>query len=401
MRPDLTDILPLNASSALLIGRAWRPGPAGGRDGGPSIVAVHDDHVIDITSQIAATCSDLLNQPDPVAHVRHALAAATSPDNLGPVTALAANSVPERRDPEKPYLLAPVDLQAVKACGVTFAASMLERVIEERAGGDPAAADDIRRTLVAEVGSDLSAVDPGSASAERLKHSLQERNLWSQYLEVGIGPYAEVFTKSQPLSAVGAGADIGLHPESGWNNPEPEIALAVNRRGEIVGATLGNDVNLRDFEGRSALLLGKAKDNNGSCALGPFIRLFCDGYGLDDVRGADIALHVAGDDGFTLDATSSMNQISRDPADLVAQTIGDHHQYPDGLALFLGTMFAPTKDRDAPGLGFTHKIGDVVTIATPTLGQLRNRVDLSTKIAPWEFGTSDLFRNLARRGFLG
>ena len=396
MQPDLTHLLPQDAQSALLIGRAWRPGVIAG----PSVVAIEDGRVIDITSATLATCSELLNQPDPVARVRAALARSSTDNDLGALNELAANSVAQGQNTEKPFLLAPVDLQAVKACGVTFAASMLERVIEERAGGDAAAADAIRATLVAEVGADLSAVRPGSDAAERLKKSLQERNLWSQYLEVGIGPYAEVFSKSQPMSAVGPGADIGLHPESGWNNPEPEIALAVNCRGEILGATLGNDVNLRDFEGRSALLLGKAKDNNGSCALGPFIRLFTDGYSLDDAGNAEITLHIAGDDGFELDGSSSMSQISRKPADLVAQTIGAHHQYPDGLILFLGTMFAPTKDRGEPGLGFTHKVGDVVTISTPTLGQLRNRVDLSTKIAPWQFGTGALMRNLAARGLL-
>ncbi len=396
MQTDLTHLLPRDAESALLLGRAWRPGTTAG----PSVVAIRDGRVIDITSPTLATCSELLNQADPVTHLHAALARSSPDDDLGTVGELAANSVPQGQNPEKPYLLAPTDLQPVKACGVTFAASMLERVIEERAAGDPAAAADIRAALVAEVGADLSAVRPGSDAANRLKISLQERNLWSQYLEVGIGPYAEIFSKSQPMSAVGPGADIGLHPESSWNNPEPEIVLAVNSRGEIVGATLGNDVNLRDFEGRSALLLGKAKDNNGSCALGPFIRLFTDGYGLDDASNADIALHIAGDDGFELDATSSMSQISREPADLVAQTIGAHHQYPDGLMLFLGTMFAPTKDRGEPGLGFTHQVGDIVTIATPTLGQLRNRVDLSTKIAPWQFGTGALMRNLAARGLL-
>ena len=277
---------------------------------------------------------------------------------------------------------------------------MLERVIEERAGGDPGKAEDIRKSLIAEVGSDLSAIKPGSDAADRLRTSLQERGLWSQYIEVGIGPYAEVFSKSQPLSAVGTGANIGLHPESGWNNPEPEIALVVNSKGQAVGATLGNDVNLRDFEGRSALLLGKAKDNNGSCALGPFIRLFDETFSIDHARQADVRLGIEGTDGFQLEAVSSMAQISRDPLDLVAQTIGRHHQYPDGLVLFMGTMFAPTEDRGQPGLGFTHHVGDMVSIATPSLGTLVNRVDLSTEIAPWTFGAGALMRNLAQRGLL-
>jgi fumarylacetoacetate (FAA) hydrolase family protein len=303
-------------------------------------------------------------------------------------------------DTAAPWLLAPCDLQAIKAAGVTFVASMLERVIEEQARGDPGKAEGVRARIAGIVGDNLRNVRPGSAEAARIKDVLLAEGLWSQYLEVGIGPDAEIFTKSQPMSAVGTGADIGIHRQSTWNNPEPEIVLAINSRGETVGATLGNDVNLRDFEGRSALLLGKAKDNNASCAIGPFIRLFDDTFTIDTVRGADITLTVEGPDGFVLNGASSIAEISRDPLDLAQQAIGRNHQYPDGLLLFLGTMFAPTQDRHGPGLGFTHEVGDVVTIATPSLGALVNRVDYADAIEPWTFGAGALMRSLAARGLL-
>ena len=297
-------------------------------------------------------------------------------------------------------LLAPCDLQAVKACGVTFARSMIERVIEEGAGGDPAQADAVRGRVSALFDRSLRDLRPGSDDAARLKAMLQQEGLWSQYLEVGIGPDAEVFTKAQPLSAVGWGADVGLHPASRWNNPEPEVVLAVGSTGRVIGATLGNDVNLRDVEGRSALLLGKAKDNNAAAAIGPFIRLFDDRFGLDDVRGMTVTLRVDGPDGFVLNGRSSMTEISRDPADLVSQTRGRHHQYPDGFMLYLGTMFAPTEDRDAPGQGFTHHLGDVVTIRADQLGALVNTVRLATEAPEWTFGAAALMRNLAKRRLL-
>ena len=317
-------------------------------------------------------------------------------------TALAlANSRYNARRDDEPFFLAPCDLQAVKASGVTFAASLLERVIEEQARGRPEAASAIRKALMETVGGSLRGIVPGSPAAARLKETLVEQGAWSQYLEVGIGPDAEIFTKSQPMSAVGVGAEVGLHPESAWNNPEPEVVLFVNSRGEAVGAALGNDVNLRDIEGRSALLLGKAKDNNGSCAIGPFIRVFDEAFTIDDVRGAEIGLTVEGDNGFRLTGASSMAEMSRDPLDIVAQMMGAHHQYPDGAGLFLGTGFAPVEDRDKPGEGFTHKPGDIVTIASPRFGSLVNRVDRSDRIPPWTFGTSALMRNLALRGLLG
>jgi fumarylacetoacetate (FAA) hydrolase family protein len=317
------------------------------------------------------------------------------------LSAALANACPDERDESSPWLLAPCDLQAIKAAGVTFVASMLERVIEEQARGDPAKAEGVRRKIAGIVGDNLRSVRPGSAEAARVKEVLLAEGLWSQYLEVGIGPDAEIFTKAQPMSAVGTGADIGIHRQSTWNNPEPEIVLAINSRGETVGATLGNDVNLRDFEGRSALLLGKAKDNNASCAIGPFVRLFDRRFTIDTIRGADIALTVDGPDGFMLAGSSSLGEISRDPLDLASQAIGANHQYPDGLLLFLGTMFAPTQDRHGPGLGFTHAVGDIVTIATPSLGALTNRVNYADAIAPWTFGAGALMRNLARRGLLG
>ncbi len=366
-----------NDPHARLAGRLWRP------DIGPCVVAIREGRVFDITSKTIPTMRDLCEADDPADTLRRAEGV-----DLGPLQDLAE------------HLLAPIDLHAIKACGVTFADSMVERVIEEQAGGDPERAEAIRAQVGKIIGNSLSGLTPGSDAAEKVKEVLQAEGLWSQYLEVGIGPYAEVFTKSQPMSAVGCGADVGLHPVSNWNNPEPEIVLCVTSKGRIIGATLGNDVNLRDVEGRSALLLGKAKDNNASCALGPFLRFFDENYTLDDVRKAELTMKVTGDDGFTLDGQSSMTRISRDPADLAAQTIGRHHQYPDGFVLFCGTMFAPTKDRDAPGQGFTHHTGDVVEIAEPRLGTLRNTVRLSTECPEWTFGTSALMRNLASRGLL-
>jgi fumarylacetoacetate (FAA) hydrolase family protein len=297
-------------------------------------------------------------------------------------------------------LLTPVDLQCVKACGVTFAVSAIERVIEERARGDWSVAADIRGRLEARVGGSIRAVVPGSPEAMALKAALIEDGMWSQYLEVAIGPDAEVFTKSPVLSTVGAGADIGVRSDSDWNNPEPEVVLLADSHGKAVGATLGNDVNLRDFEGRSALLLGKAKDNNASCSLGPLVRLFDESFSMDDVRSAELRLHIEGEDGYRLDGASNMAEISRDPEDLLRQTMSEH-QYPDGFALFLGTLFAPVQDRDTANRGFTHKIGDRVTIESDKLGRLVNRVVTSKEAAPWTMGIGALMANLASRGLLG
>jgi len=388
---DPQTTLPEDTATATLVGRAWRPEVAG-----PSVVVLRDDHLIDVTAA-TPTITEMINAEDPAARAHEA---ATAGEDLGPAAAIITNSAVDSRDETLPWLLAPLDLSAIKAAGVTFVESLLERVIEERAEGDPAAAEGVRRDINQAIGADLATVVPGSPEAARLKQALIERGLWSQYLEVGIGPDIEVFTKAQPMSAVGAGAEIGLHPASVWNNPEPEIVLILGAAGRIVGATLGNDVNLRDFEGRSALLLGKAKDNNASCAIGPFLRLVDDGFDLDAIRAAEIALDVKGDDGFTLNGHSAMRQISRDIAEIAAQTLGPNHQYPDGAALFTGTAFAPTEDRERPGEGFTHKPGDLVTISSPRLGALVNRVTTSDRAAPWIFGAAALMRNLAARGVL-
>jgi fumarylacetoacetate (FAA) hydrolase family protein len=380
--------LPTDKGGALA-GRVWRPDVAG-----PSIVAIRGEQVVDI-SHAFPTMRDLCEAPDPTQALHNAEGGA-----LGPLNPILANTPPDRRDRAKPWLLAPIDLQAVKAAGVTFAVSTLERVIEERARGNPEHAAAIRTEVNRLVGDDLGRLKPGSEQALALKEALVRQGVWSQYLEVGIGPDAEIFTKTTPMAAVGTGMDAGLHPKSSWNNPEPEVVLVVDSTGRIVGATLGNDVNLRDFEGRSALLLSKAKDNNASCALGPFLRFFDRTFSLDDVRRMTVTLTVEGPEGFRLEGSSSMARISRDPEDLVAQMMGAHHQYPDGAVLFLGTMFAPIDDRDSPGMGFTHRVGDVVTIAAPQLGQLVNRMRPSDECEPWTFGAGALMRNLGRRGLL-
>ncbi len=379
-------VLPADHGSAVLIGRAWVPAR-----GGPLPVLVQGGAIHDL-SPLARTVSQLLELDSPADAIRAAGRLARVAD-LG---AALANSDPAQRDTSLPWLLAPCDLQALKASGVTFVASMLERVIEERARGDASQAEAMRKAVVDVIGENLSSVQPGSDEAARLKDVLVKQGMWSQYLEVGIGPDAEIFTKSQPLSAVGVGAEVGIHPKSEWNNPEPEIVLAIDSRGVTVGATLGNDVNLRDFEGRSALLLGKAKDNNASCAIGPFIRLFDAGFGIDDVRACEVGLRVEGPEGFRLEGSSLMSKISRDPLDLAAQAIGATHRYPDGLMLFMGTMFAPTKDRFGPGQGFTHAVGDLVTVHSPRLGALVNRVNHADKTEPWTFGIGALMNFLAR-----
>ena len=391
--PGRTDglhpVLPQDGLAGTLVGRVWRAGsPAG-----PAVVVLRPEGVFDLSRHFA-TMSTLLDVDEPAQVVR-----SVAGEFLCSIDALLDNSKAEGRDPEVPWLLAPCDLQVVKAAGVTFAASMIERVIEEQAGGDATRAQGLRSQVTALIGPSLSDLRPGSPEALALKHLLQQKDLWSPYLEVGIGPDAEVFTKSPVLASVGHGQDIGIRADSAWNNPEPEVVLAVNSRGDIVGAALGNDVNLRDIEGRSALLLGKAKDNNASCAIGPFIRLFDGHFGLDPLRRETVHLQVTGEDGFTLRGVNTMASISRDPLDLVAQTLACH-QYPDGFMLFLGTLFAPTEDRDQPGGGFTHKLGDVVTIHSHWLGGLQNRVTHCEAAPPWRFGLRAFIGNLAERGLL-
>ncbi|MDV7469878.1 fumarylacetoacetate hydrolase family protein [Acinetobacter baumannii] len=380
-------MLPTSLSNAKLVGRVWRPNK------GPSVVILRDSILIDVTESVTSMADFLDNNPADLFDT-------LTGEPIGKVEDLILNPEEMGYHSDRPCLLAPCDFQALKACGVTFAKSMVERVIDERTSGDPARAEELRQRIGALIGGSLSNIQAGSQKAAEVKATLIAEGLWSQYLEVGIGPDAEVFTKSQPMSAVGYGAHVGINRISEWNNPEPEVVLAVDSQGNIRGATLGNDVNLRDVEGRSALLLGKAKDNNASCSIGPFIRLFDNNFTLSDIENATLTMSVKGSDGFTMSGHSNMAEISRKPANLAAQTYNDSHQYPDGFMLFLGTMFAPTQDREGKGSGFTHKPGDVVEISTPLLGTLRNTVVYSDQAAPWTYGTRALMRNLANRGLL-
>ncbi|WP_374435817.1 fumarylacetoacetate hydrolase family protein [Tabrizicola sp.] len=380
MQLSARDVLPVDAGQAILVGRVWSDAA-----GGPCPVLVRNGRLLDLTT-LAATVSGLME----IDGLADWLAQAEGLADLGSVDdALSGKGL---------TLLAPIDLQAVKAAGVTFADSMVERVIEEQAKGDSGRAQEIRDRLAPVIGDSLRGVPAGSEKAREVKRVLQDLGLWSQYLEVGIGPDAEIFTKAQPMASVGCGADVGIHPISEWNNPEPEVVLVIRSDGTILGATLGNDVNLRDVEGRSALLLGKAKDNNASCAVGPFIRLFHGDFDMAALEAVKVSLRVTGQDGFEMTGESAMAAISRKPSDLARQLLNRNHQYPDGAVLFLGTMFAPVKDRRGAGQGFTHEVGDMVEIATPRLGRLVNRVMRTDQCPEWTFGTRALMRNLVARG---
>lgn len=384
-----SDVLPTDADQAVLVGRVFDPQVAG-----PSVVAVRGDQLVDISST-APTTVDLFERPD-----RLSVARTVRGDRSWPLADVLAKTLDGRRSPQElPTLLAPVDLQVLKAAGVTFARSMLERVIEERAAGDADRAEQIRHQIAGVVGEAIQ-VRPGTPEAEKTKSILIKEGLWSQYLEVGIGPDPEIFTKAPVLSSVGLGAAVGVLARSTWNNPEPEMVLVNTSRGEPIGAALGNDVNLRDFEGRSALLLAEAKDNNASCAIGPFVRLFDDAFTIDDASTVEVTLRIDGLDGFSLEGVNPVGEISRPPAELVRHAYGPHHRYPDGFVLFTGTMFAPTEDRDRPGLGFTHKVGDLVRISAPRLGMLVNPVQTAEAAPDWTLGIRGLFDNLARRGLL-
>ncbi|HMO27359.1 MAG TPA: fumarylacetoacetate hydrolase family protein [Tepidisphaeraceae bacterium] len=379
------------------VGRCWAPaGRSGEGVAGPCVVTVRDGAVIDL-SETFETFSALLNHDHPLEAVRSAKGRVLAPADQVIRDSLYPHRADRLIDEQRVVLLAPNDLCATKACGVTFIRSLLERVVEEKAQGDPTKAADIRAMITHALGDDLSKVKPGSPQTVQLKKKFIDAGIWSQYLEVGIGPNVEIFTKAQPMSSVGYGQQVGVLPDSMWNNPEPEVVLAVSRRGRIVGVTLGNDVNLRDYEGRSALLLGEAKDQNGSSAIGPMVRLMDESFSVADITRLEVRLSVQGLDGFTVTGANRMSEISRSPEEIAQSVVCAHHQYPDATMIYLGTMFAPTEDRSAAGGGFTHHLHDRVEISVPQLGTLVNWVNHTDRIPPWEYGASELVECLVAR----
>lgn len=402
--------LPADWKEGSFIGRVWRSDI---QPEGPSVVALDKDgYLVDITTSFP-TVSKLCNQEDPAAAMREALER-NKGNRIGRFSEILANTPLHAQKKGKPYLISPADLQAVKAAGVTFADSLIERSVEKLAGGDPAKADNIRKDIHAVIRGkmglaetdeiDLSKMKPGSPQALELRDYLIDKGLQKSYLEVGLGPDAEIFTKAQPMATVGHGAHAGVHPGSKWNNPEPEVVMVAGKSGKAVGAALGNDVNCRDIEGESELKLGECKDQNASATMGPLIRLFDKSFTLDDVRTMDVGLEVSNaEDGYKVDAVSSMSKISRDPQnELLAQTFA-HHQYPDGALLYCGTMFAAAmvpRDKEHPEKGFTHKYGDVVTITSSKLGSVTNVMQSADLCPKWEVGAGALMENLAERGLL-
>ncbi len=380
--PTPADTLPSDHQAATLLGRCWCPRRARGM---PVLCKDGALHELELP-----TIAHILNTADPAQVVRA---------SAGTVLVQLEAALEAVGDRTRPHLLPPVDLQPIKAAGVTFVDSMLERVIEEATRGDAATAAEARAAILEAIGDDVARLTPGSPEAMAFREAMLAADRWSPYLEVGLGPDAELFTKGSPMSGVGTGMPVGIRSDSDWNNPEPEVVLVIAPDGRIVGATLGNDVNLRDWEGRSALLLGRAKDNRSSASIGPFIRLFdCHlggAFDLDVVRREVVTLEVDGPEGFKLEAESSMARISRDPADLAAQLFDDH-DWPDGVVLYLGTMFAPTRDRPredgttVAGDGFTHRIGDRVRISSARLGGLENEVRTCAACPPWTEGVSGL-----------
>jgi len=389
MFPKLTaaQVLPSDGYAGTLVGRALFPGVFPG----PCVVAIREDGVHNISGTVP-TMAQLLNAPNPLATLQRALRNCVY---LGPLESLLENSTPSTHDPLKPYLLTPIDLQAVKAVGLTFVNGLLQRFADDNGGAATVA------KMEKAAGVALGKILPGSEEAARLRTALMEDGLWNDTLEVGFGPDVELFTKAQPLSAVGTGAEIAVLPTSKQTFAEPEVVLMLNADGKICGATLGCDMTARDVEARSLLLLGRAKDQNATCAVGPFIRLFDQTFSLPNVQGMNLTYAFEGADDAVFTDTGSMDQIGRGLITLARQVVNEHHGYPDGVALFTGCMFKAPSSRGASDTPFTHQVGDVVIIKASPLGTLINRVNTTDKVRPWSFGMSDLMANLANRQLLG